>query len=270
MLKLRLPIMLIPTCLSIIIINCHNNNGYRTQPFVKVSSIAPHISLEYSTKDFALCSLQIKQKYTMAENGTDIPVDVAPKHIKFVLSKKNGKSYPACAHLDEKSNFISIVPLQDSTVTDFKTAYPILIECADSLTKLLTSRSTNFKTEKGLGIPDLSVIDQSHGFYAKVHYLDFPAMSGIFFITQYVQEETPITNEGLCCTFQGISKNHKYYIDAMFSTTNPLLKMCGDSVKAGIKEYNSESIKKLDESPDSMFNPSLTDIKKILTSLIFR
>lgn len=123
-------------------------------------------------------------------------------------------------------------------------------------------------------------------FKAKISYLDYPKIKGVFFLTQYSQDVAPIpvNNEELAANFQGLSSDGKFYIGARFAITHKLLpkgidftddRMQHDALKGGTEEKISAKVtrymeaekQKVENLPDDSFEPSVGTLKKLISSI---
>src|SRR5258708_28582225 len=178
----------------------------------------PDISVQYNSGDFASCLLVPQRRLTMQENGTDVPIDVAPAHSLVLLRDKRPLPKLSGDLLKDylKENSISLVPLTDGSVASYSAGYPYVYKAAEELKKMLVKRPVNFSSGLRSKIPDLTTVDVKHAFYAKVLYIHCPAGTAILCRTQYTQEPdfVLINNDDLALVFQGLTKDGRFYIDA--------------------------------------------------------
>jgi hypothetical protein len=97
---------------------------------------------------------------------------------------------------------------------------------------------------------------------AQVKYLDFKQGSGIRFITYYTQSVSSRTNTTLFYTFQGITKDNKYYISYFSPITTSVL---ANKADADMVTYLAETQQTLNNTTD--FTPTLTSLDTMLQSL---
>jgi hypothetical protein len=234
----------------------------------------PDISVQYNTGDFASCLLVSQRRLTMQENGTDVPIDVGPAHSLVLLRDKRPLPKLSGDLLKDylKENSISLVPLTDGSVASYSAGYPYVYKAAEELKKMLVKRPVNFSSGLRSKIPDLTTVDVEHAFYAKVRYIDFPAGSGILFLTQYTQEPdfVLINNDDLALVFQGLTKDGRFYIDAHFNLRHASLPK--DSEAAGGTEkpgtaYLKKAEKQLNDLSDDSFEPSIARLVAVIQSL---
>jgi hypothetical protein len=124
-----------------------------------------------------------------------------------------------------------------------------------SLLKTIVSKRTaaGFKE-----LPMLPAVEAYELFHNHVKILDYKDGSGVAFIACYAQDEAPIKNGDFFYSYQGLSRDNKYYI----SLTYP--------VKANKLKDNmplKTSVKLLSNLQDKEFTPSLSEIDKMIESL---
>ena len=106
----------------------------------------------YNTDNFAKVEVKIKPKTTAQDIDDGVPVGIAPEHFCFNLKDKR----PLLA-LEEGAryfypnySFICVIPLKDSSVKDFDSAYPGLNSAALNLQKTLRERPGKLKNLKAV------------------------------------------------------------------------------------------------------------------------
>jgi len=232
------------------------------------------ISVHYNSGDFASCLMVPQRRLTVQENGTDVPIDVAPAHNLVLLRDKRPLPKLAGDLLKDylKENSIALVPLTDASVASYSAGYPYVHKAAEELKRMLVKRPVNFSSGLRSKIPDLTTVDVEHAFYAKVRYIDFPSGSGVLFLTQYTQEPDSvlINSDDLALVFQGLTKDGRFYIDAHFNLHHPSLPK--DAEAAGKTEqpgtaYLKKAEKQLNELPDGSFEPSIARLTDVIQSL---
>lgn len=239
------------------------------------SPAAPQLSqgqgfqISWDAQAFRSCTFSTRPRLTSEENGTDIPIDVAPQRVRIDLVAPaprywvEGEKRPST-----QAHHLELIPLQDPSVADFAKAYPYLTATAKHLQATLMTKPK--KAPFGTTLPDLGCVDVGQSIHARITYLDSPWCSGLFFISQYGQEgDVPINNAGLTATFQGLSKDGRFYIDAAFPVCHP-------DFTSSITDLNSqakidaalyEAERRINRATDSSFSPSLQQLIALITSL---
>jgi hypothetical protein len=119
-------------------------------------------------------------------------------------------------------------------------------------------------------IPLLPLINAAQVFHAQVHYLDFQNGSGVRFITQYSQENVGrLTNKNIFYTFQGLTRDGKYYVAAFFPITASGLRdeLVQEDWQAA-QAHLTEDIQHLESLSSQDFEPDLEILDSIIKSLV--
>lgn len=231
------------------------------------------ISLVYNPEDFGEVAIGKESKQTAQDVGEDVPIGVAPEHFCVNLSDK--RPLPAlergARYFYPTKSFICFIPLQDPSVNDFAHAYPDLNRAAINLKKILALGVTKFRSHKDL--PDIPFNNASPSILSRFQFLNFRSGRGLLFLTQYSQEmePNPVNNEELTLNFQGLTKDGKYYVAARLAITQPSLPKGIDDT-ADIKrdknyQYLRSAEKRLERFPEETFQPSLGNLKALLSSM---
>lgn len=118
-------------------------------------------------------------------------------------------------------------------------------------------------------IPFLPLVNAGQVFHAQVQYLEFQNGSGVRFLTHYSQEVVGrLTKENVFYTFQGLTRDGKYYVAALFPITSPglrdeMLEEPWDVAQARL----AEDIQHLDSLSSQAFEPDLEVLDRIIESL---
>ena len=151
-------------------------------------------------------------RLTSQENGTDIPVEVAPARDQIVFSG-NGRT---------DADSVMFIPLHDASVPDYAKAYPEVTRAAEALRGALGLPAARIAAQ--LEKADLACIDDGHAFHSHIQVRHFAWGDGISFLTQYSQEgPQPPVNKRLVYLFLGLARGGTHYIRAEFSVQHPSL-----------------------------------------------
>lgn len=138
----------------------------------------------------------------------------------------------------------------------------------ESLQALLKDRPSAPEKE----IPLLPLINAAQVFHAQVHYLDFQNGSGVRFLTQYSQEVVGrLTNKNIFYTFQGLTRDGKYYVAAFFPITASGLsdEMVQEDWQVA-QAHLAEDIQHLESLSSQDFAPDLEILDSIIESLVVK
>ncbi|HXH86101.1 MAG TPA: hypothetical protein VNI35_04705 [Nitrospira sp.] len=232
------------------------------------------VSFVYSTKDFAEVEIEKVEKATALDGGEGIDEGISPEHVCFNLKDK--RPLPALEqgprYFIPTYSFVCAVPLKDSSVKDFGKAYPNLNAFAVDLQKILRERPINLEHQSD--IPDFPPNNAGQSIMSKFQYLDFRSGSGMLFLTQYSNEmqPNPVNNEELTLTFQGLTKDGRYYVAARFAITHPSLPRgidFTDNIERDLPNFNylKKEEKELEGFSEESFQPSMKRLKALLSSI---
>jgi hypothetical protein len=155
----------------------------------------------------------------------------------------------------------------------------ILEDAATQVSALEGYVSGKTDLENAEELPFLPVWNAAQHFHSNAEFLQFKNGSGLRYLTQYVQDMSPIINESLFYTFQGITGDGNFYISITMPVTHPDLpdrwedffedndgniEAYGESYQV----YLEEAIKMLDGTEDKEFTPSLQMLDDIVKSLM--
>ena len=224
----------------------------------------------FKATDYGRVTMTKEKKNVVSE---PTPTGSWPEHRCFYLEDK--RALPALEkgprYFFPAQSSICFIPLADPSEKEFDKAYPEITAAAAELRQILKNRTEAPVTTKDL--PDLPIIEAEQSIKSKIQFVDFVAGLGILFLTQYTQEmfPNPINNEELTCDFQGMTNDGKYYVSARMAITHPSLPKGIDfteNVKRDKKlRYMKEEEKRLNLLSDDSFQPSLTELKKLLASI---
>lgn len=202
------------------------------------------------------------------EEKTDKPDGVAPQHVVITLRD----SYAGRLHREPSSMYalpqIFIFPTSDPSDTRFDEEFPTVRQAVDDLNKLLGRRAGSL-TES---IPFLPWADERQLFVGRKRLVRFRDGRGVLFLTQYDQEESPINNEFLVYTFQGLTDDNAWYVSAVFPVAAPGIPASGRVENAatfggGYEAYVKQTAKKLNKLTAKKFTPDLALLEEIIRSL---
>ena len=202
------------------------------------------------------------------EEKTDKPDGVAPQHVVITLRD----SYAGRLHREPSSMYaipqIFIFPTSDPSDPRFDEEFPTVRPAVNDLNKLLGRRAGSL-TES---IPFLPWADERQLFIGRKKLLRFRDGRGVLFLTQYDQEESPISNEFLVYTFQGLTDDNAWYVSAVFPVAAQGLPASGRgeqgaAFRTGYYDYVKRTTEKLNRLPAKKFTPDLVLLEAIIRSL---
>jgi hypothetical protein len=110
--------------------------------------------------------------------------------------------------------------------------------------------------------------------HARVHYLDFANGSGVSYLTQAAMGPSPVNNQELLYTFQGMTTDREYYVAVYFPVTLPDLPATNQLSEAefatlvsNYQGYLAETLTLLEAPTAGAFTPDLAEIDRLIESL---
>ncbi len=241
---------------------------------------------EFSTEEFGTLRVEEVEKDPVGpEDGPEFPDD-APAHRCYHLDKE--RSMPALdkgpRFFNPAYSFICFVPTSDWTEWNFNEAYPNFSNAVVKLKRLLDEKPKEFAQFDDLF--DFPYNNAGWSIQAKLDYLEFENVNGVFFLTQYHNgvAPNPVNNEELTATFQGLTRDGKFYVGARFSirhntlpagidfTDHRLQDEAMKALRSGeegaiVARYLEDEEAKVESLSDETFEPSIPSIKKVIASI---
>lgn len=208
-------------------------------PEEEMMSVMPHLSFSYD--DLLAMS-------TISES--------VPAHIQFIF-----ESYVLTdtVHRPQISVYV---------VNEYEAMSAAAAEQIDALRQLLLNRP---EVVTGT-LPFLPLTSSTtQVMKAQIAYLDFQNGTGVRYLTQYDSDITPINNNELFYTFQGLTNDGRYYVSATFPVSYPDLPANPTQVPEGFDEdqesYLASVMQQFDEAEASTFSPDLSQLDAVITSI---
>jgi len=133
-------------------------------------------------------------------------------------------------------------------------------------------------------LPFLPAFNAAQIFHSNEQILTFQNGKGIRFLTQYGQDVSPVNNNSLFYTFQGLTDDGAYYVAAILPVSaaflpadgNPDTPLPADGVPFDWENYEKisqyfELVKqKLNAADSNAFNPMLTNLDALIKSILIK
>jgi hypothetical protein len=125
-----------------------------------------------------------------------------------------------------------------------------------------------------MGLPYLPLYNAGMLFYSRDKFINFQQGEGIRYLTMFAQDIAPINNEGIFYTFQGITKDGKYYISAILPVESADLPAKSEMSNEDYKKFSENYTQYLSDieekliaqSPDS-FTPDLNKLDGLIATI---
>ncbi len=157
-------------------------------------------------------------------------------------------------------------------VAAYRRIDPALSRVIDDLRDVLAKQPVEFTSD----IPVLPLINAAQIFRARVRYLSFQNGAGVRFVTAYVDELMPVTNQNILYTFQGLTSDGNYYVSFFYPLTTPALPdnagytQAAEDIDAFIRNFDrylSDAVNTIERQPADSFTPSLAALDELIASL---
>jgi hypothetical protein len=148
---------------------------------------------------------------------------------------------------------------------------PSVAKTVDDLSALLASRPAN-----PAEIPVFPVVPAHQVFRAQVRYLSFPGGAGVRFVTYFAQDASPVTNQSVFLTFQGLTSDGRNYVCLFWPVDTAALPntvdegLGGQSYDAWSAQYDAylaRTVQTLNGLSPDAFTPNLTLLDNLLQSI---
>jgi len=123
-------------------------------------------------------------------------------------------------------------------------------------------------------LPLLPQLPGSQVFHAQVKYLTFKSGTGVRYLTRYTFDVSPIANDNLFYTFQGLSNDGQHYVSFFYPiqasalpTTSADAKTEAAAMERDYDAYILDITQKLDELVATGFTPELATLDGLVESL---
>jgi hypothetical protein len=124
-------------------------------------------------------------------------------------------------------------------------------------------------------VPVFPVFNAQQVIHPQIKYLNFKNGQGVRFATYYAQDASPITNDGLFYTFQGLTDDGKYYVTAFWHLRSDQLP--NSYQDANIQDYDAfakqfetyikATSDQLNALPSEAFTPNLNALDQMVESI---
>lgn len=190
------------------------------------------------------------------------PWDQAPEHFMITL---DDYSLPSTFHQPQ----INIYPVKAYAAKD------------ESAAKVISDLQALIKTQPKLdahakdALPFLPIWNAAQIIHTNLAYVKFANGSGVRYLSYYAQDVSPINNNGLFYTFQGLTSDGQYYVSVLLPVNNSAVlpatgELSGDDYQKfadNFEKYLNETITQLDAQPAGGFSPSLDVLDNLVKSI---
>jgi hypothetical protein len=193
--------------------------------------------------------------------------EARPEHLRFTFAgaPEAAPHLPLGAALSDQAQLL-IYPASDYQALDRN----IRLAFGD-LRDLLEARPAAVEGS----LPLLPLTNASQVLHARLHYLDFANGTGVGYLMQYAMGPSPINNQELFYTFQGLTTDRAYVVAAFFPVRLPGLPATAQlseaefaNLVADYPTYLANTTAMLEAQAPGAFTPDLATIDRMLQSLV--
>jgi hypothetical protein len=182
--------------------------------------------------------------------------EVLPEHTLVTL-----QGYPISSHLMKPQIFI--YPLAELGMMN------------EGAGKIVTSLQNLLRAPQEIpNMPFLPLFNAAQVMHAHIQYLEFKSGQGMRYLTEFSQGIMPINNYELIYTYQGITRDGKYYVAAVMPVNHPSLPTDGKVTGKEPPEFTSDFlaylanvVKTLNTQAAATFTPDLTQLDAMMSSM---
>ena len=187
-----------------------------------------------------------------------------PQRVQFSFVEGPDSQTSECGAVREAQ--LCVFPVADLRALD-----PSVAKTVDDLTALLATRPANPEE-----IPVFPVIPAHQVFTSQVRYLSFPGGSGVRTVTYYAQDASPVTNQSVFFTFQGLTADGRNYVCLFWPVDTAALPntvqegLGGQSYDAWAAQYEAylaRTVQTLNGLSPDAFTPNLTLLDDMLQTI---
>lgn len=189
-----------------------------------------------------------------------MPGDTYPTHFEFTF-----ESYAVGDHFHTPK--ILVYP-----VDEYRAISPTAADIIENLTQTLLTKPGGGAMSN---LPFLPIWPAAQIFSAQVSYFDFQNGSGVRYLTMFGQGLSPVDNQNLFYTFQGLTEDGRYYISAVLPVTHLSLPNDGASeiqdwtdFTENWEDYIAETIDWLQMQGAETFTPNLALLDEMMASFL--
>ena len=218
---------------------------------------------DFSFRYDTTIAVDVNITYQSAEELSDIFPTMAP-HIQFLLySGDSAPAFPAEAPgLIRVFSTADFDEAQSGVLAQLQT----LLDERPDLAGYMTADTT---------LPFLPIFPAGQVMRARAQYVETDAVTGISYVTAYMQALEPFTSSSFIYTFQGVSNDGAHYVSAIFRLNTDLFsdELPSDFDMAEFSEqyeiYLAESIAALTDADADAISPSLDTLDALIASFAF-
>jgi hypothetical protein len=189
---------------------------------------------------------------------------LVPQHLSFTFANSYADAEPLLRR--QQLNLETMPQIVVYPVAAYSATHDLARLQIEQLQALLAARPS----APGGSLPVLPLNNAAQVFHSQVAYLAFTNGAGLRYVTAFSQDASPVTNQQLIYTFQGMTDDGQYYVAAFFPVTTAALPDTVDDWEAfgaNYPAYVAETKAVLNGLTAPDFTPHLTLVDELVASL---
>jgi hypothetical protein len=189
-----------------------------------------------------------------------------PQHLAFIFANSYADADPLLQR--QQLNLATMPQLVIYPAAAYAAMHPLARAQLELLQAMLTKRPST----PGGTLPYLPLHNAAQVFHSQVAYLTFANGAGVRYLTAFSQEASPITNQQLLYTFQGLTDDGQYYVAAFFPVKAAVLPDTvqvddWEAFSVNYSTYVAETKAALNGLTPLDFTPDFTLLDAVVTSM---
>jgi putative hemolysin len=198
------------------------------------------------------------------DNGMDYLL--LPQHLAFTFDDSYADGQPLLQR--QQLNLATMPQIVVYPADAYAAMQPLAKTQIDQLQALLAEEAA----APGGSLPYLPLHNAAQVFHSQLAHLPFRNGAGVRYVTAFSQEASPVTNQQLIYTYQGLTDDGRYYVTAFFPLTTAVLPDTvqvedWEAFNANYSTYVRETLAALNDLTPQGFSPGLTLLDAVVTSL---
>jgi hypothetical protein len=189
-----------------------------------------------------------------------------PKHLAFVFADSYSDADPLLQR--QQLNLETMPQIVIYPAAAYAAMHPLAAAQINQLQTLLEAQPS----VPGGTLPYLPLHNAAQVLHSQLVYLTFANGAGVRYVTAFSQDTSPITNQELIYTFQGLTDDQQYYVAAFFPVKTTVLPDTDqvdewEAFNVNYATYLAETKAALNDLSPLDFTPVLTLLDAVATSL---
>lgn len=221
------------------------------------------VSFQYDPYLAAGIQPQIVNAFT-EDNGMNYLL--LPQHLSFTFLNSYADAEPLLQR--QQLNLETMPQIVVYPATAYSAMHPLARTQIEQLQAMLAAQPST----PGGTMPYLPLHNAAQVFHSQLAYLAFTNGAGVRYVTAFSQDASPVTNQHLIYTFQGLTNDGQYYVAAFFPVKTAVLPDTvqvddWEAFSVSYSTYVAETKAALNDLTLLDFTPDFTRLDAVVASL---